>query len=98
PGLCARTNRERGVERVVPRFPELLPFFLLRRPAELAPAMLACERLNRRRLIADVRFAVTVELEEERGGNRIVGAGVAIDRLHFRVVEQFDARHRHAEL
>ena len=49
-------------------------------------------------LVGDVPRAVAVKLEEERRRHRITGLGIAVHRVHLRVVEQLDPRDGNADL
>src|SRR5207253_1296256 len=72
PSLAARTHGERGVERVVPRVPQLRARLGCRRPAAIGPAVPGRELLHERGVFGDARVARAVELEEQRRLNGIV--------------------------
>ena len=69
----------------------------------VAHSKAACRRARPRaparlRLVGDVARAVAVEFEEQRRRDRVSGLRIPVDRVHLRLVEQLDARDRHAEL
>ena len=97
--LGARPQGQRREVRVVPGSPQLRPILGPGDPREVRAAPFGRERLHRLGVLDDLALRVTVKLEEERRQRLIRRASsVAIDGIHLHFVQQFDARHRHAEL
>ena len=82
---------------VVPGLPQAAAVFRVGRPLEIGTAQFAGDGLHGFRLFGDPgRAAVEFEEQGRRLGQRRLAEQV--DGLQRQRVEQFDARHRHAEL
>jgi hypothetical protein len=91
--LRARAQGAAGLVGPVARAPQPPPLALVRRPREAAAAVLGGERPHLRGLRGHLVLAA-VELEEERRGDLLVEAVVAVDCVHLHLVEQLDAGDR----
>ncbi len=69
-----------------------------RGPLEPARALLSRDLFDRANLFLDHRLADPVELEEQRGRNRIGGLRIGVDDAQLGFVDDLDAGHRDAEL